>query len=85
MNLERFKRFVKRQANINQYSTRGKITAVNSNGTFNIELLSGEILSYVTPQSLGSNFKYQEGMFVTLENSGGDWQVAGLAAMRGGD
>lgn len=85
MKLSKLKKFINRKASVNQYSTRAVIKAVNSNGTYNVELLSGETMQNITPQSLGSTFKYQVDMFVTLEFSGGDWQIAGLAALRGGD
>lgn len=81
----RYVDLIKRTLDINVYSKVGKIVSENVGGTYNVELNSGETLTYVTPQSFGSNYKFQEGQFVTLEKTGGDWQIAGFSALRGGD
>jgi len=59
-----------------------KVLSVNTNKTYNLELLDGTPIEYVRNQT---NKKWIEEDYVHIEKAGGDWSIMGIAASRGGD
>lgn len=70
-------------AQLNEFSKIGKILQRNENGRYKVAIMSGGVMDDITIGVAG--LKFMEGDYVTLEFFGGDWQIVGRSARRGGD
>lgn len=70
-------------ASLQKFSQNAQIKAVNTGGYYDVVTQGGAIYNNITSSVRGIKFIVDQ--WVTLEFFGGDWVIAGISAMRGGD